>query len=89
MATLFPPETNSLDGVELTWVYAVYVRRLYNSHARQVADGMSAIKNEMAIRKKISEESDKTPWGGAESGFHKNLGPQHIPDEPDANLVDL
>jgi hypothetical protein len=178
MAPLFPPKTNSLDGVETTWVYAVWVRELYNSHARQVADGMSAIRSELAIRKKITEESDRAPWGGAgvvdayaedvalwplyaqelatkmieakdvicalkvkrtwkgkdwtygcdyaldkttlvlnrrcevaqttisaireflknepngaspsrSSGFHKNLGPGHIPDEPAVALVDL
>jgi hypothetical protein len=178
MAPIFPPKTNSLDGPELTWVYTVYVRELYNSHARQVADGMNAIRSELAIRKKIAEESDKAPWGGAgmvdayaedvalwplyaqelatkvieakdvicalkvrrtwkgkdwtygcdytmdkdtlvfnrrcevgksiissvgefldkepngtspsrSSGFHKNLGPGHIPDEPGVDLVDL
>jgi len=54
MAVLFPPKERARDIKEFTWVYAVYVRQLYNTHAQQVCDGLLAIKNELAVRDKIS-----------------------------------
>jgi hypothetical protein len=45
-----------------------------------------------SIISSVGEFLDKEPNGTSpsrSSGFHKNLGPGHIPDEPAANLVDL
>ncbi len=43
MAPLFPIDRD----VTRLWVYAVYVRELANTHAKQVADGLEAIKKEV------------------------------------------
>jgi hypothetical protein len=66
MAVLFPPKAGPTDNVaEFTWVYAVYVRQLFNTHAQQVCDGLRAIENELAVRARIAQYSAATPYGGA------------------------
>lgn len=66
MAILFPPKAGRNDNVaEFTWVYAVYVRQLFNTHAQQVCDGLRAIENEVTVRTRIAQYSAATPYGGA------------------------
>lgn len=66
MAVLFPPKAGKNDNVaEFTWIYAVYVRQLFNTHAQQVCDGLRAIENELAVRQQISKYSAASPYGGA------------------------
>lgn len=43
MAPLFPIDLTVTD----LWIYAVYARQVYNTHAQQYADGMKAIKHEI------------------------------------------
>jgi hypothetical protein len=63
MAVLFPPKENKDDKKEFTWVYAVYVRELYNTHAQQVCDGLRAIENELVARDRASQ-TGISPYGG-------------------------
>lgn len=43
----------------------MYVRQLYNTHAQQVCDGLKAIKDELAVRDKISRSPGMgLPYGG-------------------------
>jgi hypothetical protein len=66
MAVLFPPKQSAKDFKEFTWVYAVYVRQLYNTHAQQVCDGLQAIKNELAVRDRISMSPGmRSAYGGS------------------------
>jgi len=64
MAVLFPPKQNPSDRQEYTWVYAVFVRRLFNTHAQQACDGLKAIENEFAARSAASRTA-AAPYGGA------------------------
>jgi hypothetical protein len=64
MAVLFPPKEKPSDVKRFTWIYAVYVRKLFNTHAQQVVDGLKAIENELAVREKISRDIGKGPYGG-------------------------
>ena len=59
MAALFPPKRGG-DGNKPspTWIYAVYVRSVYNTHAQQVCDGLKAVEDELDIRRQIYR-SDK------------------------------
>lgn len=63
MAVLFPPKANAGDQKEFTWVYAMYVRQLYNTHAQQVCDGLKAIEDEFTARSKAMQ-SAQAPFGG-------------------------
>ena len=63
MAILFPPKANAGDQKEYTWVYAVFVRELYNTHAQQVCDGLKAIEGELGARDKTMQ-SGASPYGG-------------------------
>jgi len=63
MAVLFPPKENKDDKKEFTWIYAVYVRELFNTHAQQVCDGLKAIENELVARDKASL-TGINPYGG-------------------------
>ena len=68
MAIVFPPKAKASDTdtpVD-TWVYAVYVRELFNTHAHQVADGLRAVNNELRVRERIKYRSDKESYGGDE-----------------------
>ena len=64
MAVLFPPKERPSDQKEYTWVYAVFVRQLYNTHAQQVSDGLKAIEDEFAARNAVSR-TISGPYGGA------------------------
>jgi hypothetical protein len=64
MAVLFPPKASASDQKEYTWVYAVFVRELYNTHAQQVCDGLKAIEGELLARDKTAQ-SGLSPYGGA------------------------
>lgn len=71
MAILFPPKASRNDNVpEFSWVYAVYVRQLFNTHAQQVCDGLRAIENEVTVRTRIAQYSAATPYGGS-AVFHE------------------
>ncbi len=63
MAVLFPPKQAPSDQKEFTWVYAVFIRELYNTHAQQVCDGLKAIESELAARDKASQTA-AGPYGG-------------------------
>src|SRR5579885_254627 len=66
MAVLFPPKARPGDNPPAdTWVYAVYVRQLFNTHAQQVCDGLRSIENELAVRDRIAQYSASAPYGGA------------------------
>ncbi len=64
MAVLFPPKSRPSDKKEFTWVYAVYVRELYNTHAKQFTEGMKAIEGELVGRDKASNTA-LGPYGGS------------------------
>lgn len=59
IAPLFPFDT----AVTNLWIYTVYARNLFNTHAQQVADGLNAIREELEARKEILARR-KTPKGG-------------------------
>ncbi|HET6337186.1 MAG TPA: hypothetical protein VFG30_28370 [Polyangiales bacterium] len=55
-AALFPPrQTPGDDTPAQTWIYAMLVRCLFNTHERQVIDGLTAIHNEVEVRGDISK----------------------------------
>lgn len=59
MAPLFPIDETVTD----LWVYSVYVRELFNTHAHQYAEGMSALEKEMEALKAIKARKE-SPKGG-------------------------
>jgi hypothetical protein len=65
MSVLFPPKEKPSDDKRFTWIYAVYVRKLFNTHGQQVVDGLKAIDNELAVRDKIAAEPGQSPYGGS------------------------
>ncbi|WP_263383872.1 hypothetical protein [Granulicella arctica] len=62
MAALFPIKTTeSPDSMIHTWIYALYVRNVFNTHAQQTLDGLEAIEREIQARRAILEAPGVAP----------------------------
>lgn len=49
VAALFPPDVKIAD----TWIYVANVQTAFNTHGAQVADGLAAVKSELAARRRV------------------------------------
>jgi hypothetical protein len=76
MAVLFPPRKGKPypDPETDTWIYAVYARKMLNTHGQQCALGLQALQNEFAAREEIRLSGATPKFTGAAMDHFASTG---------------